>query len=224
MTITVVLNNPPTFTGDEGYPGAWSRSKPAGTNVGSAGHGDRHRPGRHADLHAGRRRRGGVHHRCQAPVKIQTKRPSLDQETKSKYTVTVTATDTLQCASDAITVTITVTDVTFGCATDGAVAASNTDLVSDCEALLEARNKLEDGGARLNWWQGTPIADWEGITLRGTPARVAWVDLRAKGLSGTVPAELGQLSMLTYLNLRSNDLTGDDTHRRWEDLSRLVRY
>ena len=106
--------------------------------------------------------------------------------------------------------TITVTDVTFGCATArrGRRCVEHRPGKSDCEALLEARNKLEDGGARLNWWQGTPVAGWEGITLRGTPSRVAWVDLRAKGLSGTVPAELGQLSMLTYLNLHSNRLTG----------------
>ena len=89
--------------------------------------------------------------------------------------------------------------------------------------LLEARNKLE-GNARLNWSDVTPIASWEGITLRGTPERVAWVDLRAKGLSGTVPAELGQLSMLTYLNLRSNDLSGEipDELGRLTNLQKLL--
>ena len=94
------------------------------------------------------------------------------------------------------------------CVTGGAVTdATNDGLVSDCEALLEARDPLAGSGA-LNWSAGSPIGQWDGITLRGTPARVAWLDLRAKGLDGLIPTELGQLSNLTYLNLRTNDLTG----------------
>ena len=146
---------------------------------------------------------------------------ALDASTKSTYSVTVRATDSRRgSATIAVTITVTARPTTFGCATRGAVSdASNVGLVADCEALLAARDRLQDGGARLNWWQGTPIADWEGITLRGTPARVAWVDLRARGLSGTIPAELGQLSMLTELNLRSNDLTGSIP----PELNRLTR-
>ena len=89
----------------------------------------------------------------------------------------------------AITVTIIVTDVTFGCATDGAVAdPSNSALVSDCEALLEARDKLE-GSARLDWSVVTPIEDWKGIrmngnypSLEGTPMRVTRLFLHGSGL------------------------------------------
>ena len=150
---------------------------------------------------------------------------ALDQETRSTYTVTVTATDTAG-ASDSITVTINVTQVVvadYDCARGAVADQSNTGLVRDCEALLGARNKLE-GNARLNWSDVSPIAGWEGITLRGTPERVAWVDLRAKGLSGTVPAELGQLSMLTYLNLRTNDLSGPipDELGRLTNLQKLL--
>ena len=134
----------------------------------------------------------------------------LDYETKSSYTVTVTATDS-GSLTGTIAVTINVTDVTevFGCATRGAVTdASNTGLVADCEALLKARDKLQDGGARLNWFEGTPIDQWQGITLGGTPMRVTEVDLNRMGLSGTIPADLGDVRMLTKLNLRSNSLTG----------------
>ena len=99
-------------------------------------------------------------------------------------------------------------DVPSACVTGVAVTdGMNDGLVSDCEALLEARDTLA-GDATLNWAADTPIAQWDGITLRGTPARVGWLDLRAKGLDGTIPAELGQLSNLTYLNLRTNDLSG----------------
>ena len=134
----------------------------------------------------------------------------LDYETKNSYTVTVTATDS-GSLTDTIAVTINVTDVieVFGCATRGAVAdASNSGLVADCEALLRARDKLQDGGARLDWFQGTPIDQWQGIKLSGTRMRVTGVDLKGMGLSGTVPAELGDVRRLTKLNLRSNSLTG----------------
>ena len=94
------------------------------------------------------------------------------------------------------------------CVTSGAVRdAVNTGLASDCEALLEARDALAGTGS-LNWAEDIPITDWDGITLRGTPLRVAWLNIREGGLDGTVPAALGRLSNLTYLNLRNNGLTG----------------
>ena len=84
---------------------------------------------------------------------------------------------------------------------------ANSGLASDCEALLEARDALAGSGS-LNWSESAPIAKWDGITLRGTPERVGWLDLRAKGLDGSIPPELGRLSNLTCLNLRTNDLSG----------------
>ncbi len=94
------------------------------------------------------------------------------------------------------------------CFTGGAVAVvTNTGLVSDCEALLASRDTLA-GTAALNWSSYTPIAQWHGITIGGTPARVAGLNIRGEGLGGSVPAELGRLSGLTYLNLRDNGLAG----------------
>ena len=94
------------------------------------------------------------------------------------------------------------------CVTGGAVTdENNPSLVSDCEALLQARDVLAGTGS-LNWDQALPMAEWEGITLKGLPERVVWLNIRGGGLNGTVPAELGRLSGLTYLNLRSNDLSG----------------
>ena len=55
--------------------------------------------------------------------------------------------------------------------------ASNPGLVSDCEALLASRDTLA-GTATLNWSADTPIADWDGITLEGTPQRVTKLSLR----------------------------------------------
>ena len=132
---------------------------------------------------------------------------ALDYETKNRYSVTVTATDS-GSLSDTIAVTINVTEVVedYGCATMGAVTdTSNSGLVADCEALLRSRNRLE-GSARLNWSEFIPIARWEGVTVSG--GRVTKLDLRARGLNGTLPPALGDVEMLTVINLRSNDLTG----------------
>lgn len=94
------------------------------------------------------------------------------------------------------------------CVAGGAVTdENNPSLISDCEVLLQARDSLAGTGS-LDWRQDLAIAEWEGITLKGLPERVAWLNIRGGGLNGTVPAELGRLTGLTYLNLRSNDLSG----------------
>ncbi len=86
--------------------------------------------------------------------------------------------------------------------------ATNTGLIADCEALLASRDTLA-GTATLNWSEETSIAQWEGVRLSGTPQRVTRLAIPGKGLDGTISSELGRLSMLTDLNLRSNTLTGE---------------
>ena len=137
---------------------------------------------------------------------------ALDATTKATYAVTVRATDG-RGGSDTIDVTITVTTAlptTFGCATRGAVDnASNTGLVADCEALLRARDNLENGARILNWSVVRPISQWDGVTVSGTPQRVTRLNLRELGLVGTVPADLNNLTMLTRLWLHKNSLEGE---------------
>ena len=96
------------------------------------------------------------------------------------------------------------------CTTSGAVAdsANNPGLVSDCAALLAARNTLA-GTANLNWAAETPIAEWDGVTVDGTPLRVTELTLFRKGLTGEVSEELGDLSNLEVLSLWGNELTGE---------------
>ena len=93
--------------------------------------------------------------------------------------------------------------------TCGAAVAdkSNTGLVSDCNALLAARDKLR-GTEALNWAPSTPITQWEGIRLDGTPRRVTIARLQKKGLTGQIPATLGSLDMLEELWLYTNQLSG----------------
>ena len=103
----------------------------------------------------------------------------------------------------------------FGPACDSGAAvenpADNPGLVSDCAALLQAEEVLA-GGAELNWDAGTPIAEWDGVTIGspagGGPGRVWKLELHSRGLSGSIPPQLGSLAGLRDLRLDGNELTG----------------
>ncbi len=84
---------------------------------------------------------------------------------------------------------------------------TNTGLVQDCTALLEARDALA-GPGRLNWDGSRALSAWTGVSVGGTPQRVTALRLGAQGLTGPVPAALGALTQLTALDLRGNALTG----------------
>ena len=90
----------------------------------------------------------------------------------------------------------------------------NPGLVQDCEVLLGLRDTLA-GQVPLVWNEGTPIAEWQGIALGGSPPRVHELELRDSGLTGILPPELGLLEDLRKLDLatrrgepRPNRLTG----------------
>ena len=89
----------------------------------------------------------------------------------------------------------------------------NLGLVHDCEALLEIRDRLA-GRASLNWGPDLSILEWDGVEVEGNPARVRTIHLIDRGLTGTIPPELGQLTELKGLYLyispgpRTNFLTG----------------
>ena len=138
-------------------------------------------------------------------------------------TLTVGAGDGVS-GTTSVTVTIRLTAT---CSDGIAVsdAANNPGLVSDCETLLVARDTLA-GSATLNWSVNSPIADWEGVILAGSPLRVtelrlhwAWligglalfpegVILSSNQLTGEIPPELGSLTNLRRLYLSGNQLSG----------------
>ena len=108
------------------------------------------------------------------------------------------------------------------CVTGSAVAyaANNPGLVSDCEALLAARDllatRLANGEPRLNWSGDTPITEWDGIgedSLEGSPMRVTSLYLDGQGLDGSIPGELAELTALKELYLYDNELTGSISPR-----------
>ena len=83
----------------------------------------------------------------------------------------------------------------------------NPGLVADCAILLDAETQLA-GRATLNWDAGTPIAEWDGVTVGGAPERVQGLELPSRELTGSLPAQLGTLSALQILRLQNNQLSG----------------
>ena len=80
-------------------------------------------------------------------------------------------------------------------------------LLNDCTLLLALKETLA-GEAELNWSEALPLNEWQGVTVRGPPARVTDLTLAANGLTGRIPPELGRLDGLVHLNLAVNRLTG----------------
>ena len=59
-------------------------------------------------------------------------------------------------------------------------------LARDCSILLDSVDALE-GTASLDWSSSTAIANWEGVALDSSAARVATLDLDSEGLNGIIP-------------------------------------
>ena len=137
---------------------------------------------------------------------------TLDRETKDEYTLTVLASDSNGETATA-TVTITVVDAACSGGVAGPDPDDNPGLVGDCQVLMGAMDTLiGTGTTTLNWDFGVAMTTWDGVTVGGTPSRVTGLNLRAKGLAGSIPTTLGSLSGLQNLNLSSNQLTGSHTH------------
>ncbi len=83
----------------------------------------------------------------------------------------------------------------------------NARLMADCMMLLGVKDPLRGAGA-LNWTTSTQMADWDGVTVAGTPQRVTKLKLANKSLTGTIPAALAGLTELNELKLAGNNLTG----------------
>ncbi len=79
-------------------------------------------------------------------------------------------------------------------------------LVADCVALLASRDALR-GEASLDWGADLAIGRWEGVAVGGEPPRVVRLDLRDKGLTGSIPRGLRRLR-LDEVRLAGNALTG----------------
>lgn len=83
----------------------------------------------------------------------------------------------------------------------------NPGLVADCVSLLTVNAKVSAKYA-VRWDPRVSVAEWEGITIGGTPPRVRGLRLWGRGLDGRLSPELGDLSELRILRLGINQLRG----------------
>ena len=83
--------------------------------------------------------------------------------------------------------------------------------VAEDKAALEALYDATDGSnwtTSTNWKTSEPLSEWHGVTT-DADGRVTQLSLIGNGLSGTIPAELGDLANLQLLYLWGNELTGE---------------
>ena len=124
----------------------------------------------------------------QSSGQLQTS-AALDFETKSSYAVTVSVSDG-NGSADSINVTINGT--------------------ADRAALVALYNAT--GGAdwtnNTNWLSNEALSEWHRVET-DEDGRVTALRLVANGLSGEIPAELGNLTNLQSLSLSANELSGE---------------
>lgn len=58
-----------------------------------------------------------------------------------------------------------------------------------------------------NWLSNQPVRTWYGITVSGD--NITEIKLKENNLTGSIPAELGQLTSLQFLSLDTNNLSGN---------------
>ncbi len=106
------------------------------------------------------------------------------------------------------------------CSNNIAVARpeQNPGLVRHCEILLNVKRSLA-GEAKLNWSDQIPIWEWHGITIVDPRTPLINLELHRRGLTGSIPKELSELTGLSRLDLAQNALTGTIPH----EISNLLR-
>lgn len=96
-----------------------------------------------------------------------------------------------------------------GCVNGTFIATSERSdgLVQDCLTLIAILDHWPGALSVRDWGaNGQNIRFWPGVKISG--GRVTELNLQAKILTGTIPAEIGDLAALTRLNLSHNYLTG----------------
>ena len=87
-------------------------------------------------------------------------------------------------------------------------AQQNPGLVRDCRVLLRMRDTLAGDGV-LYWSTDSPIQEWPGVVVAGSPPRVhALVSVPGALVAGSIPPEISELSELRELDLQGHSLRG----------------
>ena len=74
-------------------------------------------------------------------------------------------------------------------------------------ALYKATGGATDWKSDTNWGSTRPIGTWEGVSTNAA-GRVTSLSMFDNRLTGTIPAELGKLTKLEWLQLSDNRLSG----------------
>ena len=107
-------------------------------------------------------------------------------------------------------------NVLSGCIPDSLYAVATNDLAdagilscAERDALVALYNATDGANwsDNSNWLSAEPLGDWYGVNTDSS-GRVTSITLTNKGLSGTIPTELGNLTNLTLLRLHQNSLSG----------------
>ena len=84
--------------------------------------------------------------------------------------------------------------------------------ISSDRAALVALYNATDGpnwNNSDNWLTDAPLGDWQGVTTDDATGRVVGLDLSGNNLTGSIPAELGDLGyLLLVLDLSENQMSG----------------
>ncbi len=101
-------------------------------------------------------------------------------------------------------------DTTNNCSTAVQVTVDGAGVATDRAALVALYNATDgpNWGRNTNWFRGDlTLGTWHGVTTDAS-GRVTELSLDNNALTGSIPAELGNLANLEWLNLSSNGLTG----------------
>ena len=77
-------------------------------------------------------------------------------------------------------------------------------LVEDCKALVRSRDALGPR-ATSGWTTDAPISEWPSVFVSGDPPRVRNLHI-SRDVIGTIPADIGKLTMLERLSIIHSDL------------------
>ena len=108
-------------------------------------------------------------------------------------------------------------DVKAACAEGYLVpqAEINAGLVQDCQVLAGMRDALLGAPIISNWNNGTPLDQWAGVSVAGSPRRVEELRVTRTASNAPLPAALGDLTELRTLDLRGNRRPGPIPSQLW---------
>ena len=116
-------------------------------------------------------------------------------------------------ARSAVPVGVETADADYEGVTASPVAAAESDVAGSAAGDRDALEAFYDatGGdnwkANTNWKTTASLGAWHGVTVN-SDGRVIRIHLNSNALTGSIPAEIGNLTELENLNLGSNGLSG----------------